>query len=53
MTKKKNTAKTTRCKETMDLEEWLEVRATMAEWAKNNEAAAPHNEDQGEGEAGG
>lgn len=51
MTKKKNTDKTTRCKETIDLEEWLE--AHRVNLPAQQEAAAPHNEDQGEGEAGG
>jgi hypothetical protein len=38
----RSTMRTIRCMNTVDLEEWLEVRATMAEWSKayENEGAA-------------
>lgn len=33
----RSTMRTIRCMDTVDLEEWLEVRATMSEWSKAND----------------
>ena len=37
----RGTMQAIRCMNTIDLEEWLEVRATMAEWSKAYEGCEP------------